>query len=61
MPEPTLLIIDEKNANLEALSEEVRSECPYRVLTESNPVSALETMDREAVDLVLCDMELEQV
>ncbi|HEY3295141.1 MAG TPA: sigma-54 dependent transcriptional regulator [bacterium] len=61
MPEPTLLIIDEKHANLEALSAEVRAECPYRVLTESNPMQALETMDREAVDLVLCDMEMEQV
>jgi DNA-binding NtrC family response regulator len=61
MPEPTLLIIDEKHADLEALSEEVRSECPYRVITESDPQSALETMEREAVDLVLCDMQLEQI
>jgi DNA-binding NtrC family response regulator len=61
MPEPTLLIIDEKHAALEALSAQVRSECPYRVLTESDPSRAMDTLENEAIDLVLCDMQLEQV
>jgi DNA-binding NtrC family response regulator len=61
MPEPTLLIIDEEHSNLEALSKQVQSECPYRVLTESHPEHAFETLENEAVDLVLCDMQLEQV
>jgi DNA-binding NtrC family response regulator len=61
MPEPTLLIIGEKHDTLDALSAEVRSECPYRVLTESDPSAALDRLDDEAVDLVLCDMQLEQV
>jgi DNA-binding NtrC family response regulator len=61
MPEPTLLILDEKLPTLEALSEEVRAESPYRVLAESNPQAALERIEREAVDLVLCDLQLEQM
>ncbi|MBU1983114.1 sigma-54 dependent transcriptional regulator, partial [bacterium] len=60
MPEPTLLIIDEERPMLEALSEGVRSEGSYRVLTESNPAAALERMEQDAVDLVLCDIGLEQ-
>lgn len=61
MSEPTLLIIDEEYSNLEALSERIRSEIPYRVLTESNPANVLDRLEREAVDLILCDMELQQV
>jgi DNA-binding NtrC family response regulator len=61
MTEPTLLIIDEKHSTLATLSEGIRSENPYRVLTESNPANVLERLEREAVDLILCDMELSQV
>ncbi|MCX6601082.1 MAG: sigma-54 dependent transcriptional regulator [bacterium] len=61
MTEPTLLIIGEKHSTLETLSERIRSENPYRVLTESNPANVLDRLEREAVDLILCDMELSQV
>jgi len=61
MTEPTLLIIDEEPSTLEALSERIRSENPYRVLTESNPANVLGRLEREAVDLILCDLELSQV
>jgi two-component system response regulator HydG len=61
MTEPTLLIIDEKHSALEALSERIRSENPYRVLTESNPANVLDRLEREAVDLILCDLQLSQV
>ncbi|MDD5087625.1 MAG: sigma-54 dependent transcriptional regulator [bacterium] len=58
MPEPTVLIIDEERSSLEALSEEVRAERVCRVLTECDPTAALERLEREAVDLVLCDVGL---
>ena len=61
MSEPTLLIIDEEHANLETLSERIRSENPYRILTESDPSNVLNRLEKEAVDLILCDMELAQV
>ncbi len=61
MPEPTLLILDEKPAALAALSAQVRAECPYRVLTESDPEAALERLESDGVDLILCDMQLSQV
>jgi DNA-binding NtrC family response regulator len=61
MPEPTLLILDEKPAALAALSAEVRSECPYRVLTESDPERALERLEQDAVDLVLYDMKISRL
>lgn len=60
MPEPTLLIIDEEHATLEALSAHVRSEFPYQVITESDPNMVLSRLENEAVDLVLCDMRLQQ-
>ena len=60
MPEPTVLIIDEERSSLEALSEEIRAGRACRVLTESDPTAALERLEREAVDLVLCDIGVSQ-
>jgi len=61
MPEQTLLIIDEEHSTLKTLTENIRAENPYRVLTESDPNHVLERLETEAVDLVLCDMKLQQL
>lgn len=58
MPEPTLLIVDEKASALENVSRSLKGEGSYRVLTETNPSNVLNRLETEAVDVVLCDVDL---
>jgi DNA-binding NtrC family response regulator len=60
MPNPTILIVDEQRDTLSALSDDIQRERPCRVLTEENPAAVLGRLEQEAVDLVLCDLQLEQ-
>jgi DNA-binding NtrC family response regulator len=60
MAERTLLIVDEQLTTLTDLAATVKMAGPYRVLTESNPARVLERLERDAVDLILCDLNLSQ-
>jgi len=52
------LIVDEETTALEKVSSSLRGEGGYRVLTETNPDNVLNRLETEAVDVVLCDVDL---
>jgi DNA-binding NtrC family response regulator len=53
----TVLLIDQEEGSLRALLRSFLEE-GYRVFATAQPRAALELCAREAVDLVLCDLEL---
>ncbi len=54
---PTLLIVDDDSANLNAYAMGFRRQ-PYRLLTADNGVRGLEIMREEQVDVILTDMKM---
>ncbi|RQV99072.1 sigma-54-dependent Fis family transcriptional regulator [bacterium] len=61
MAEPTLLIVDEEYSALETVTRTIEAEGKYRVLTESDPAKVISRLETEAIDLVLCDVNLTKV
>ncbi len=58
MQHPTLLLIDEETPKLHELADKLLSLGRYQVVTESDPNEALNRLDNEAIDLVICDINL---
>ena len=56
----TLLLVDDEPRILAALRRTLRGE-KYRVLTTSDPVEALEILDREHVDVLVSDIDMPQI
>ena len=55
---PTLLIIDDDPAELNALAEYVKTEGKYDVIAETDPRAALKKLTETTVDLVLSDWRM---
>ncbi len=60
MTDTTLLIIDDELSTLNALADRLKSEGNYNVLTEPDPKQVLHRLENEAIDLVLCDLRLNE-
>jgi DNA-binding NtrC family response regulator len=61
MPEPTLLILEPEPSASLGLASRMRMESSYRVLTESDHEKVLDRLEKEAVDMLLCDLSMSQM
>jgi two-component system, sensor histidine kinase and response regulator len=58
--QPMVLAIDDQEANLRLIRAHLRTE-PYRVVTSTEPLRALELVDRDPPDLVLLDVMMPEL
>lgn len=56
----TVLIVDDE-VNFHTLFQELFHDTPYRVITQSNPKAALETLRNTPVDLVVTDQQMPEM
>jgi DNA-binding NtrC family response regulator len=57
----TILIVDDEEMVTTALQSFLQLETPYRVLTFTSPVEALETTDSEWIDVVIADFMMPEM
>ena len=60
-PAPTVMIVDDEEMVCSALRSFLELETPYRVLTHTSPVNALEMAEAEPVNLVIADFMMPEL